>query len=138
MKTIAALLAGCVFGFGLALADMTDPARIKGFLDIAGDWDPSLAFVMGAALLVTLPAFHFARRNAAQPLFAARFEWPTRKDIDLPLLVGAALFGIGWGLTGLCPGPAIAGLVTALPALALFVVAMLAGMWLHDRVRSLR
>jgi uncharacterized membrane protein YedE/YeeE len=135
MKTFAALFAGTLFGFGLALAGMTDPARIKGFLDIAGDWDPTLAFVMGAALLVTLPAFHLARRARAQPLFATRFEWPTRKDIDAPLLAGAALFGIGWGLTGLCPGPALAGLITALPALALFVVAMLAGMWLHDRVR---
>ncbi|HET8883812.1 MAG TPA: DUF6691 family protein [Solimonas sp.] len=138
MKTLAALFAGILFGFGLALAGMTDPARIVAFLDISGNWDPTLAFVMGTALLVTLPVFHFARRNTARPLFAARFDWPTRKDIDAPLLAGAALFGIGWGLTGLCPGPALAGLITALPALALFVVAMLAGMWLHDRVRPLR
>lgn len=134
MKALAASIAGVIFGIGLALAGMTDPAKIIGFLDIAGAWDPSLAFVMGAALLVTLPAFHFARRAGAHPVLASRFAWPSRKDIDGRLLGGAALFGIGWGMTGLCPGPALASLITARPPLLLFALAMLAGMWLHDRL----
>lgn len=134
MKIVAALFAGVLFGFGLALGGMTDPAKVVGFLDISGQWDPSLGFVMGAALLVTLPAFALARRGDAQPLLAASFSWPTRKDIDARLLGGAALFGLGWGITGLCPGPALASLITGLPLLLVFVAAMFAGMWLHDRV----
>lgn len=135
MKIVFALISGTLFGFGLALSGMTDPAKIIGFLDVSGAWDPSLAFVMGCALLVSLPAFQLARRRRdARPWFADRFAWPTLKTIDRRLLAGAALFGIGWGITGLCPGPALAGLISGMPLIIGFVLAMLTGMWLHDRL----
>jgi uncharacterized protein len=128
---LGALLSGLVFGFGLVISGMTQPAKVLGFLDIFGLWDPTLAFVMGAALAVSLPGFYFAR-GRKQPLFTAHFRWPTRNDIDAPLIGGAILFGIGWGLVGLCPGPAIVNLATFLPQVFLFVVAMAAGMFALD------
>ena len=136
MRTILiALAAGLLFGAGLALGGMTDPARVIGFLDVAGRWDPSLAFVMGCALLVTFPVFAWVRRQQ-RPLFAERFQLPTRKDLDPPLLAGAALFGIGWGIAGLCPGPAVANLASGAWEVLLFVAAMVAGMWLRDRTAA--
>ena len=129
---IVALLAGLLFGAGLALGGMTDPGKVIAFLDIAGNWDPSLAFVMGSALLITFPVFWWVRRSQ-RPLLAERFQLPTRSDIDQPLLIGAALFGIGWGIAGLCPGPAIANLSAGSPQVLLFVATMVAGMWLRDR-----
>ena len=132
---LGALLSGLVFGFGLVISGMTQPAKILGFLDIFGVWDPTLAFVMGAALAVSLPGFYFARRRE-RPLLTARFRWPTRSEIDAPLIAGAALFGIGWGLVGLCPGPAIVNLATFLPQILVFVVAMGAGMLALDRWRG--
>ncbi|HEY9546841.1 MAG TPA: DUF6691 family protein [Solimonas sp.] len=135
MKIVFALISGTLFGFGLALSGMTDPAKVVGFLDITGAWDPSLGFVMGCALLVSLPAFQLARRrHNARPWFADGFVWPSVKSIDWRLLAGAALFGIGWGVTGLCPGPALASLISGTPLIIGFVLAMLTGMWLHDRV----
>jgi uncharacterized membrane protein YedE/YeeE len=132
---LGALLSGLVFGFGLVISGMTQPAKILGFLDIFGVWDPTLAFVMGAALAVSLPGFYFARRRV-RPLLTAHFRWPTRSEIDAPLIGGAALFGIGWGLVGLCPGPAIVNLATFLPQILVFVVAMGAGMLALDRWRG--
>lgn len=132
---LGALLSGLVFGFGLVISGMTQPAKILGFLDIFGVWDPTLAFVMGAALAVSLPGFYFARRRE-RPLLTARFRWPTRSEINAPLIAGAALFGIGWGLVGLCPGPAIVNLATFLPQILVFVVAMGAGMLALDRWRG--
>lgn len=132
---LGALLSGLVFGFGLVISGMTQPAKILGFLDIFGVWDPTLAFVMGAALAVSLPGFYFARRRE-RPLLTAHFRWPTRREIDAPLIGGAALFGIGWGLVGLCPGPAIVNLATFLPQIIVFVVAMGAGMLALDRWRG--
>lgn len=135
MKIAFALISGSLFGFGLALSGMTDPAKVIGFLDVTGSWDPSLAFVMGCALLVSLPAFQLARRRRdARPWFSPEFAWPTIKTIDWRLLAGAALFGIGWGITGLCPGPALASLISGAPLIIGFVLAMLVGMWLHDRL----
>lgn len=134
MKTLAALLCGTLFGFGLALGGMMNPAKVIGFLDVTGAWDPSLAFVMGTALLITIPSFYLARRGRAQPLLAQRFGWPERQSVDRRLLGGAVLFGVGWGITGLCPGPALASLVTGLPLIVLFVTAMFGGMWLHDKI----
>lgn len=129
---LSALLSGCLFGIGLAMAGMTEPAKVLGFLDVIGAWDPTLVLVMGGALAVTLPAFTLILRRT-QPLLAAKFELPVRRDIDRSLVVGAVLFGIGWGLAGLCPGPAIA-LIFLDPGLALpFLVAMLVGMLAHDR-----
>ena len=137
MKTaLVSLIAGLLFGAGLALGGMTDPGKVIAFLDVAGQWDPSLGFVMGSALLITFPVFAWVRR-AAKPLLAERFQLPTKKDLDPQLLIGAALFGIGWGIAGLCPGPAIANLAAGSPQILLFVVAMVAGMRLRDRTASI-
>jgi uncharacterized membrane protein YedE/YeeE len=133
MRPFNALLMGALFGAGLALSGMTNPARVLGFLDLFGEWDPTLAFVMGGGLLVTVPAFALIRRRG-QPLFETRFFLPTRQDVDSRLVLGGVLFGVGWGLGGFCPGPAIAALHTLLPEVALFVLAMLVGMLFHDRV----
>jgi uncharacterized membrane protein YedE/YeeE len=129
-QVVAALLTGLLFGFGLALSGMMNPAKVIGFLDLAGAWDPTLAFVMGGGLLVSLPGFWLVRRRQG-PLFGGAFQFPTRKDIDWKLIGGAALFGVGWGIAGFCPGPAVAALSTALPGVLLFMAALLAGMALH-------
>lgn len=128
---IASLLAGLLFGFGLTLAQMVNPQKVLNFLDFAGTWDPSLAFVLGGATGTATIGFAFIRRRAA-PLFADRFQLPTTKDIDTPLVAGAVLFGIGWGLVGLCPGPAVASLAIAPRNVAVFVGALLVGMFLHE------
>ena len=133
MRSIVALCAGLLFGMGLMLGGMTDPAKVIGFLDLAGRWDPSLAFVMGGALCVTLPTFQLLK-SKARPLFETRFFLPTRQDVDGTLLGGAALFGVGWGIAGLCPGPAVANLAFATPEVLGFMAAMVAGMWLRDRI----
>jgi uncharacterized membrane protein YedE/YeeE len=128
-----ALAAGVVFGAGLALADMTNPAKVQNFLDVLGSWDPSLAFVMGTALVTSALGYRVARRRGA-PLLAAAFMLPDRTDLDAKLVAGAALFGVGWGLGGFCPGPALAGVLQGVPQVFVFVAAMLLGMWLHDRL----
>ena len=128
MRTaIPSLVSGVLFGAGLALGGMTDPARVRGFLDIFGDWDPTLAFVMGGALIVMAIAWRIVPR-LARPVLAAEFHLPTRSDLTPRLIGGAALFGIGWGIAGLCPGPGIAALVIEPVSAAIFVAAMLAGM----------
>lgn len=133
MNKLIALLAGTLFGFGLGVSGMLDPAKVLGFLDLSAHWDPTLAFVMGGAVLVAFPAFRWARR-ATHPLLTPAFCLPTRRAIDRRLVIGAAIFGVGWGLAGLCPGPAIAALVTLKWPVLGFVVAMVAGQWLADRV----
>lgn len=131
---LIALSAGLLFGAGLAISGMYDPAKVLGFLDIAavasGGWDPSLAFVMAGGLAVTLPAFHYAYRRA-RPIAAPQFQRPTASAIDARLLLGALIFGIGWGLVGYCPGPALAALAFGAPGTILFVLAMMAGMMLE-------
>jgi len=107
--SLSTFFAGLLFGAGLTVAQMVNPAKVIAFLDIGGDWDPSLAFVMGGALLVTFAGYKFVLKSSA-PFFEDRFRLPTREDVDTPLIIGAAIFGIGWGLTGLCPGPALASL----------------------------
>jgi uncharacterized membrane protein YedE/YeeE len=130
MKVVlAALLSGTVFGAGLAWSGMTNPARVLGFLDITGHWDPTLVLVMGAGLAVSASLFPLVLRRA-RPVLADLFSLPSKQDLDAPLLGGAFVFGIGWGLAGLCPGPSIAGLVTGSPGIVVFVAAMLAGQWL--------
>lgn len=131
--TGAAAAAGALFGAGLALSGMTDARRVLGFLDIAGDFDPTLVWVLASALLVSAVGQRWVLRRA-QPWFAVRFQLPSARDVDARLLLGAALFGIGWGWAGYCPGPAIAGLAVASREALWFVPAMLAGFWLHDRV----
>lgn len=137
MKSAVSLLAGILFGAGLFIGGMTDPAKVIGFLDLAGSWDPSLAFVMGAALCVTLPTFQLLRKRS-RPLLEERFFLPTKTDLDPRLIVGAVLFGIGWGVAGLCPGPAIANLSTGSLPIVVFVLAMILGMRVQDRVMSRR
>jgi len=106
---VSTFFAGFLFGAGLTVSQMVNPSKVIAFLDITGEWDPSLAFVMGGALLVTFIGYRFILRSTT-PLFENSFRLPTRKDIDAPLLYGSALFGIGWGVAGLCPGPALASL----------------------------
>lgn len=130
MTIVASLVCGLIFGTGLLISGMTQPVKVLGFLDIFGRWDPTLAFVMGGALLISAPGFALARRASA-PVFAARHLWPARKDIDRPLVAGAILFGIGWGLVGFCPGPAVVNIASLSPRLLLFVLAMIAGMVLQ-------
>lgn len=130
MKAVVALLTGALFGLGLAVSGMMNPAKVLGFLDFAGDWDPTLAFVMGGAVLVTASTFWLILRRSG-PIFEKRFYLPEKQDLDAKLLGGAVLFGVGWGLVGLCPGPAIVALVAqAWPILA-FIGAMALGMALH-------
>jgi uncharacterized protein len=131
MPAVAALVCGLVFGWGLLISGMMQPAKVLALLDIFGNWDPSLAVVMAAALAVSSAGFALAKRRE-RPLFAAQSLWPTRSDIDRPLVIGAVLFGTGWGLSGLCPGPALENLATLSPRLVVFVIAMAAGMVLHD------
>ncbi len=120
-------VAGLIFGIGLIVSGMANPAKVKNFLDIAGTWDPSLAFVMGAAVLVTFLGYRVAFRQGV-PLLAERFNLPTKSDIDRRLLIGAGLFGIGWGLGGYCPGPALAALPLLAQGTLVFVPAMLVGL----------
>lgn len=130
MRALLALVSGALFGAGLAISGMADPARVRGFLDLFGQWDPTLAFVMAGALLPMALAWRFQRR-LARPLAAPAFDLPGTRQIDARLLGGSALFGAGWGLAGLCPGPAIAGLAIVPGKAALAVAAMAAGMALH-------
>lgn len=124
-------LIGVLFGLGLMVSGMTNPAKILAFLDLAGPWDPSLMFVMGGAVLVGLVAFYLATKRTESFLGGA-MHLPTRRDIDQPLMIGSALFGIGWGLAGFCPGPALVSLGTGELKAFVFVIAMLAGMLLFD------
>lgn len=135
MPIILSLLVGVIFGAGLALSDMVNPARVLNFFDVAGSWDPTLIFVMGGALATTTLGYRLVFARQA-PLFGGTFHLPTQRQIDLPLVGGAAAFGLGWGLAGFCPGPALAALVSLEPKVWLFVIAMLAGMtvtkvWRH-------
>ena len=127
------LFAGVLFGLGLALSGMANPAKVLAFLDLAGAWDPTLAFVMLGALVVAAPAFLWVLKRG-QPWFAPRFALPERIHVEPRLVIGSMLFGIGWGLSGLCPGPAVTDLVTGRMPIVLFVAAMLAGALLHDRL----
>jgi len=129
---LVSLGSGLVFGFGLSLSGMLDPARIQGFLDIFGHWDPSLAFVLAGAVGIAFIGVRLARRRT-RPAFESAFHLPTEMKIDRPLILGSALFGIGWGLGGFCPGPGVASLLLGLWQTWLFVAAMVAGMIVHDR-----
>ena len=124
-------LIGVLFGLGLIVSGMINPAKILAFLDLAGPWDPSLIFVMGGAVLVGLIAFYLAKKRT-QSFFGGAMHIPTRRDIDRPLIIGSALFGAGWGLAGFCPGPAFVSLGTGELKAAVFVIAMLAGMLLFE------
>lgn len=131
MPTLFALLAGAVFGIGLIVSGMADPARALGFLDLAGNWDPSLAFVMGGAILVGAVAFTFARKRTVS-LLGLQMRMPTATQVDRRLVGGGLLFGIGWGVAGFCPGPALVALGMGEQKAVVFVAAMLAGMVLFE------
>ncbi|MGC6529780.1 MAG: DUF6691 family protein [Candidatus Puniceispirillaceae bacterium] len=134
-QSLSALVIGMIFGFGLALAGMLNPAKVQGFLDITRIWDPSLAFVMVGGIGVAAIGFAILRRKSA-PLFAETFSFPQLVKIDRPLLGGAALFGIGWGLGGLCPGPAIAVLSLAFWPVMIFVGFMALGLVIGRKLSS--
>jgi uncharacterized membrane protein YedE/YeeE len=141
IKTIAASFAcGLIFGAGLMVSGMTDTTRVLGFLDMFGIWDPTLGFVMIGALAVTAAGYAFAERR--RPVFARETIVPSPRKVDAPLIAGAMIFGAGWGLVGLCPGPAITNLATASPQVVLFVIAMALGMMLkkvwRERVERAR
>ena len=131
MSILSSLLAGLIFGIGLIVSGMSNPAKVIGFLDLAGNWDPSLAFVMGGAIMVGVITFLYARRRSAS-LLGKPLQIPTLKQIDARLIGGSALFGIGWGVAGICPGPGLVLLGSGLSEGLLFVVAMLAGMLTFD------
>jgi len=136
MNILAALASGLVFGIGLILSGMTDPGKVIGFLDLAGRWDPSLAFVMGGAILVGFFAFKLAGRRGKTFLGGA-LQLPQRRDIDARLVAGSVVFGIGWGLAGFCPGPALVSFGSGIDQAAVFVAAMLGGMVLFHAAERL-
>ena len=123
---VFALGAGFVFGTGLWVSGMANPKKVLGFLDVTGNWDASLMLVMAGAVAVTLIGFRFVL-SRSKPLFSEKFEIPTRKDIDVPLVAGSAVFGVGWGIAGYCPGPALTALATLSTESIVFVAAMIVG-----------
>jgi uncharacterized membrane protein YedE/YeeE len=138
-QNIIVVISGLLFGFGLGLSQMIDRDRVLGFLDIVGVWDPTLLFVLGGAVGVTVVTFRFILHRP-YPLFSEKFHLPTYHDIDLPLIVGAGIFGIGWGIAGYCPGPALTALILGILNPVLFLIAMIAGSfaykWYSTRPKS--
>jgi len=135
MTSVTSFFAGVIFAVGLGISGMTDPAKVVGFLDVTGRWDPTLLFVMAGAVGLHFLTFRLIRKRES-PLFTKEWHIPERKDISLRLVIGSLMFGIGWGLAGYCPGPAIVSLATLDLRPVAFVLAMLAGMWLHTFVRK--
>ncbi len=131
MSILINLAAGLLFGCGLILSGMADPAKVLNFLDLAGTWDPSLAFVMLGAISVTALGYALAQRRKA-PVLEPAFDLPPTSPVDRPLIIGSAIFGLGWGLSGFCPGPALTSLILAAPGTLVFVPAMFAGMAVAD------
>lgn len=136
MNLIIALIAGIGFGIGLTISGMVDPLIVLAFLDVAGAWDPSLAFVMGGALAVFIPGYMLLKAKLSKPIFASNFSLPTRADIDKPLLIGAVMFGLGWGISGICPGPAITNVSGMDEKILGFIIAMLVGMIAANKVKT--
>ncbi|MDI1293111.1 MAG: YeeE/YedE family protein [Methylobacter sp.] len=137
MLNISALLAGLLFGLGLIISGMTDPSKVIGFLDLAGAWDPSLAFVMGGAILVGAIAFAIAKKRQ-RSLLGAPMQLSSATELDKRLLLGSLVFGIGWGIAGFCPGPAVVSAAAGQPKAWIFVTAMLAGMALYNMIERCR
>ena len=130
MKLFVSFVVGLIFSLGLGVSGMTQPQKVIGFLDVFGSWDPSLAFVMIGAISVHLIGFNFVTKRPS-PLFANSFQIPSRRDLDSRLILGSAIFGVGWGIAGYCPGPAITSLIALSPAVLVFLTTMVAGMYLH-------
>ena len=137
MRILTGFLSGLVFGLGLVISGMADPAKVLNFLDIFGSWDPSLAFVMAGATATAFAGYRLLWRRPA-PLLADRFDTPSARTIDTPLITGAAIFGIGWGIGGFCPGPAWTSLTLASPGILVFLPAMLVGLALGGHIKSLK
>ncbi|GGK19664.1 DUF6691 family protein [Salinarimonas ramus] len=137
MRSLVGFLAGLLFGIGLVVSGMADPAKVLDFLDLFGTWDPSLAFVMGGAVLVTFLGFRLVLRRRA-PVLMERFDLPGTRLVDGRLLTGAVVFGVGWGLGGFCPGPAITALPLMAPGTLVFVPMMILGLWAGVKVREAR
>jgi uncharacterized membrane protein YedE/YeeE len=131
-RVAVAFAVGIIFALGLAVSEMINPARVIGFLNVTGRWDPTLLLVMAGALAVTVPMFPLILRRS-KPLLAPQFSLPTKTRVDPPLILGAVIFGVGWGLVGFCPGPALAALASGSPEVMLFVSAMVVGQWLASR-----
>lgn len=125
---VTSLFAGLLFGLGMVISGMADPAKVVGFLDVAGDWDPSLMFVMGGALMVFMPAYFFLIKPKSKPVNAENFCLATNQSLDSRLISGAAIFGIGWGLAGICPGPALSSLALGNPGVWIFFASMMVGL----------
>ena len=132
-NTLVIVASGILFGLGLSVSEMVNPVRVLGFLNVLGPWDPTLAFVMAGALTVAVPGFQYARLMH-KPFLAVSFTMPTKKDLDKKLILGAVIFGLGWGLAGICPGPSLVALNSLDPRVVVFVLAMLGGIFLHDRL----
>ncbi|MBC2384537.1 MULTISPECIES: DUF6691 family protein [Pseudomonas] len=137
MIKLTAFFAGLIFGLGLLLAGMANPAKVLAFLDVAGAWDPSLALVMGGAIAAAVIPLNWARKNK-QSLLGARMQLPVKRELDARLIGGSLVFGIGWGIAGICPGPAVAILLTGRWQIIIFVLAMLTGMCLFSALESRR
>lgn len=137
IRRLTEFVVGLIFGIGLIISGMTNPAKVVGFLDLAGLWDPSLAFVMGGAILVGVVAFAFAKRRAVS-FFGDALHWPTSSAIDRRLIIGSLIFGAGWGLAGFCPGPAMVSFSAGVPKAIAFVAAMLVGMALFEVIERKR
>lgn len=137
MTQLVALLCGVLFALGLGVSGMTQPSKVVGFLDLAGPWDPSLAFVMAGAIAVYMPLFRLVKRRG-RPVLTPHLQLPARTRLDRRLLLGAALFGVGWGLSGFCPGPALVSLPTLTGPALVFGAAMLTGMGLHTLYQRTR
>lgn len=135
MQRWVEFIVGLLFGLGLLISGMTDPGKVLGFLDLAGTWDPSLAFVMGGGVLVGALGFAWAKKKTIS-LSGQAFQWPEMTDVDQPLVMGSLMFGIGWGLAGFCPGPALVSMAAGHDKALVFVLAMLAGMALFERVKK--
>jgi uncharacterized protein len=135
LPLLSALGCGLLFGFGLSLSGMLDPARVRGFLDIFGDWDPSLAFVLGGAVTAAFVGVRLSRRLLT-PVLAPRYDLPTQSRVDAELILGSAVFGVGWGMAGLCPGPAVASLLLGVWPTFAFTLAMIAGMGLFGLIMT--
>ena len=133
LRLLTALVSGLIFGAGLGLAGMLNPAKVAGFLDLFGNWDPSLAFVMGGGILVNAAGHQLVQRRPS-PLFADSFQLPLSQAIDRPLLIGSGIFGIGWGLAGLCPGPVVASLLLNPAGMIPFILLLLAGLWVGQKI----
>lgn len=136
MNILFSFISGFIFSLGLVIAGMTNPDKIIGFLNIFGEWDYALAFVMGGAVIFNVLSFKFIKRQNS-PLFGTKFEWPTNNDIDKKLIIGSSLFGIGWGIAGICPGPGVANLITLNPKAIVFVISLLLGMYIFKKTEHL-